>query len=154
MEDMMTDIKNALTQQLKSLDWLDEDTKREALHKLDKMSHVIGYPNFITNSRELDAYYDDLKIEENDLYANILAVGKKYMKDHMNGTLDLVLWSTLLIAQPNAIFYNQKNSMIFPAGLILRPFIEVGRPKSMNYGAYGFVIGHEMIHGFDIQGMN
>ena len=38
---------------------------------------------------------------------------------------------------------------MFPAGILQDPFFNLNYPKSLNYGAMGVVMGHELNHAFD-----
>lgn len=41
---------------------------------------------------------------------------------------------------------------MFPAGILQAPFFDHNNLQSLNYGAVGVVMGHELAHAFDDQG--
>lgn len=45
-----------------------------------------------------------------------------------------------------------RNDIVFPAGILQAPFFDHNNLQSLNYGALGVVMGHELAHAFDDQG--
>jgi len=52
----------------------------------------------------------------------------------------------------NAYYTPNKNQIVFPAGILQEPFFDISYPTSLNFGAMGVVMGHELTHAFDDQG--
>ncbi|ESN91907.1 hypothetical protein HELRODRAFT_90214, partial [Helobdella robusta] len=50
----------------------------------------------------------------------------------------------------NAFYSLATNEIIITPTFLQPPFISKTRPKSINYGALGNIIGHEMSHAFDL----
>ena len=53
----------------------------------------------------------------------------------------------------NAFYVGVKNTITFTAAILQSPMFDRSFPKAVNFGAIGAVIGHEITHGFDDQGM-
>lgn len=52
----------------------------------------------------------------------------------------------------NAYYSPNTNRIVFPAGILQAPFYDQNQQLSLNYGAIGVVMGHELTHAFDDQG--
>lgn len=48
--------------------------------------------------------------------------------------------------------FRYRSSTELPAGILQGMFFAANRPRYMNYGGMGFIIGHEITHGFDDEG--
>ena len=56
------------------------------------------------------------------------------------------------VQETNAYYSPTENAMVFPAGILQGIFFGSCKPKYLNYGSIGWVIGHEITHGFDNKG--
>jgi putative endopeptidase len=52
----------------------------------------------------------------------------------------------------NAYYDQNRNEIVFPAGILQYPLFDKNRSVFQNYGFIGTIIGHEIIHGYDDQG--
>ncbi|KAL7013331.1 hypothetical protein ACKWTF_015335 [Chironomus riparius] len=155
-KEMMEGIKEEFEEILKTVPWMDEQTRAAAVSKMGKMIYNIGYPDELMDDKKLIEFYDKLKIDENKFLESILDI-KKFEIDRSFKALyepfnksDWRYFSGASVV--NAYYDPTKNSIEFPAGILQGHFFAADRPRFMNYGAIGVVIGHEITHLFDDQG--
>jgi putative endopeptidase len=144
---LVVDVERAFATNLAGLSWMDEATRGQARKKLDAITNKVGHP---------DAWrtYDAVKVERASLarsLASASAAEKQRDLDKIGRPLDRSDWQ-LTPPTVNAGYEPQLNEMIFPAGILQPPFYDPAAPLPVNYGAIGYVVGHELTHGFDDQG--
>jgi putative endopeptidase len=147
MLSLVGDLRTALGERIKKLDWMSDATKTKALEKLAKFNVKIGYPDKWRD-------YSKLTIKADDLFGNMErgeAFEWDYRRDRLNGPVDKAEWS-MFPQTVNAYYSSTKNEVVFPAAILQPPFFDPKADMAINYGAIGGVIGHEMTHGFDDQG--
>lgn len=147
VESIATRIQKILKEDLSHLNWMTPDTRKMALAKLDKMEIRIGAP-------EKNWDYSNLKIDRGPYVSNIIKVNEFLMRRELNKIgkpVDRQEWSMPPQAI-NAYYDPSLNTITILAGILEPPFFDSQASLAMNYGAIGFVIGHEMTHGFDDQG--
>src|SRR5947208_8019917 len=145
--EMINNLKAALADRIKTLDWMDEPTKQEALKKLAAMNVKIGYPDKWRD-------YSLLKIDRgpyvlNTMRAANFEVNRELKK--IGKPVDRTEWG-MTPPTVNAYYNSNMNEIVFPAGILQPPFFDPKADDPVNYGGMGAVIGHEMTHGFDDQG--
>ncbi len=145
--EMVNNLKDALSDRIKTLDWMDEPTKQEALKKLAAFTVKIGYPDKWRD-------YSLLKIDRGP-YALNVARGEAFETNRelkkIGKPVDRSEWG-MTPPTVNAYYNPNLNEIVFPAGILQPPFFDPNADDAVNYGGMGAVIGHEMTHGFDDQG--
>jgi predicted metalloendopeptidase len=154
--DMIERIKRTFKERITKNEWLSQETKERALIKIEKMVQAIGYrekmdPDPQCNFFEYDAFGNNVKFFNwhFDQYK------KKLTKSTRSLDLDLDIWKNIdemNVFTVNAYYNNTKNEIILPNAILQKPFINVTKPLSHNLGLIGFIIAHELVHGFDSQG--
>ena len=145
--ELVNNLREALADRIKTLDWMDEPTKQEALKKLAAFTVKIGYPDKWRD-------YSLLKIDRGPYVLNV-ARGDTFETDRqlkkIGQPVDRSEWG-MTPPTVNAYYNPNMNEIVFPAGILQPPFFDANADDAMNYGGIGAVIGHEMTHGFDDQG--
>lgn len=154
-EKMIDQVRKAFIKNLKNLDWMDAETRRKAEEKANAITDMVGFPDFILHPNELDERYKDLVVKQNEYFQNNIRVNKYNLRKNLE-KLDRPVNKTTWIMTPptvNAYYWPTKNQMVFPAGILQSPFYDMKNPNSLNFGGIGVVMGHELTHAFDDQGM-
>jgi len=146
IEALVDNLIDAYRIRIENSSWMSDETKLKAIEKLDLISVKVGYP---------DTWQD---------YSGV-AVGDVLYDTVMNASIYQMQLDLAKIGQPvdrsewgidaftvNAYYNPQLNEIVFPAAILQAPYFDPEADAASNYGAIGFVIGHEITHGFDISG--
>lgn len=107
-------------------------------------------------------YYAGIHIGDDGSYAGDYAYIHQYMKALKWATGEkwknlnrhpMMVGSPPRAAEVNAGYKPVMNEIYVPAGMLQPPMIENDLPAMVNYARIGSILGHEMFHGFDSDGM-
>jgi predicted metalloendopeptidase len=145
--ELVEGLEKSMGQDIETLPWMTEATKKAALGKLAAITNNVGYPkkwrDYGTVTIEPGDYLGNARRTVEFLYQQRIAkIGQPTDKTEWSMTTPTV----------NAFYQPSDNSINFPAGILQSPFFDPQRDMAVNYGGIGAVIGHEMTHGFDDSG--
>ncbi len=147
---LVENLRTALGKHIINLTWMSDDTKLNAIKKLNAFTVKIGYPDKWKD-------YSTMEIDPaKSYYENMHNVGMWHQKEtyaKWGKPVDRTEWG--MTPQTVNAYYNPlANEIVFPAAILQAPFFDPQSSDAENYGGIGVVIGHEMTHGFDDQGRN
>jgi putative endopeptidase len=140
-------LEKAMGEDIKTLDWMSDATKKAAIAKLQAITNNVGYPKKWRD-------YSKVEIKRDDYFGNSVRLSEfmhERQIEKIGKPTDKTEWA-MSTPTVNAFYSPQQNSINFPAGILQAPFFDPSRDMAVNYGGVGAVIGHEMTHGFDDQG--
>jgi putative endopeptidase len=146
-ERLVDALETALAGEIRTLPWMNEETKKTAEKKLAAIRNRIGHPQ-----RWRD--YSALQVDREDFFADLhrdAIFERDYMLSRLGKPVDSDEWD-ILPTTLNAHYARSTNSLYVPAALIQPPFFDSAADPAVNFGGIGVLTAHELTRGFDALG--
>ena len=148
---MVQEIKQTYAERIKPVQWMSEETKMQALKKLDTMVVKIGYPD---KQRDYSNYTIQPKEEGGSIVSAVEMIKTQELQEEMTQLKQP--FDKSLFGMPahmvNAYYSPGSNEIVFLAGILQAPLYDPKASPEENLGGIGAVIGHEISHAFDKSG--
>jgi putative endopeptidase len=144
---MVQALEKSLGEDIQTLPWMSDATKKQAQIKLAAITNKIGYPDKWRD-------YSSLTVARGDLLGNYQRGNEFEAKRELrkiDKPVDKGEWE-MTPPEVNAYYEPSRNEIVFPAGILQPPFFDKSMDDAVNMGGIGVVIGHELTHGFDDEG--
>lgn len=141
---LVSALEKALGDEIRTLPWMSEETKKAAERKLAAMANRIGSPE-----RWRD--YSALRVDAGGFLGNShrnTVFQRDYRLSKAGKPVDSGEWD-LTPATAAVRYMPSMNQLLIPAGIIQPPFFDYRADPGVNFGGIGAVVAHELTHGFD-----
>ena len=147
--EMILNIGDAYLERFQNNTWMAEETKANAIKKLENMLAIVGYPDNYT-------FPEITPISEGgSLFSNTLSIKRHAVSELIRQNEDKGFIRTNMFMPPdevNACYIPELNIMNIPAGILNPPFYDKNASYAANLGSIGMIIAHEIGHAFDKTG--
>ncbi|KAH9370983.1 hypothetical protein HPB48_019090 [Haemaphysalis longicornis] len=145
---MVAKVRSAVLDDIQYSKWLDMDTKKKALYKVNATYAHVGYPSYFAGTKQLNlAFRDYPDVNQSFLTPWLDAMGKTIAWRAQNHSS---FWYS--VAKADARYYLMRNKLVVPAGALRPPLFSADTPKSYSYGSLGSAVGREFTHAYDAMG--
>ncbi|MEO8375301.1 MAG: M13 family metallopeptidase [Sphingomonas bacterium] len=149
-EEMLAYLKRAMAERLRTTAWLDAPSRAEALAKLDAMALKAGYP------RSWPIYRGGGGLRADDAAGNLETLLREAWAAQFGRLGKASPQQELWYQSPQTVDASYSvllNTIELPAAILQPPFFSDTAHPAENFGAIGALVGHEMGHGFNDQGL-
>ncbi len=124
------------------------EAKQEVVRKVDTMREKIGYPSHWRDDSALEMTPANFISDLHD--AELL--NRQYELSRIGKPVDeaIFYWTA---PEANGNYNEHLNDIEFPAGILQPPRYSSSADNAVNYGGFGTLVGHEMMHGLDDVGL-
>ena len=148
INEMVENITIVFDERISNLDWMTDETKLKAKEKLGSFAKKLGFPDKWKD-------YSSLTISRESFYQNVVNSNRFEVAENLSKLnkkeIDKEEWE-MVPHIVNAYYNPLLNEIVFPAGIMQKPFFSEHYEDAVNYARMGAVIGHEFTHGFDDMG--
>lgn len=151
VRDIFNEMKSYCITVFKQTTMFKEQTKNEAIKKLERLDIIVGRQkyhidlnelaplgnNFFDNLMTIDFFYFQKKMEKLD---------KPVVREYLS--LENDTFSFLI----NAYYHPVRNIIYVPTAITNNLFVKVDGDPIYNYGGIGIIMAHEIMHSFDSEG--
>ncbi|XP_020278507.1 neprilysin-like isoform X2 [Pseudomyrmex gracilis] len=158
-KDMFDDIQKEIEYRIKEAEWMDDDTKDSVLSKLVHIEATIGYPKWFKNDTFVKYYFRGLILSDS-YYENTLSFDRYFrwaMLRRVQTTVvqldkETEINKEIPTSEVGGNYVPQINYLVIPSADFRSPLFDLNRPPAINYGFIGWIMAHEVNHGFDNSG--
>jgi putative endopeptidase len=142
-------LKRAMAKRLQAADWLDLPSRAEALAKLEAMELKAVAP-------QSAPAWPGAKLRTDDAIGNLRKLWQRDWSTQIERLQSADARSQVWYQAPHIVDASYSvllNKIEVPAAILQPPYFSTTAPAALNFGAIGAIVGHEMGHGFDDQGI-
>ncbi|XP_070389922.1 membrane metallo-endopeptidase-like 1 isoform X8 [Dermacentor albipictus] len=150
VNEIASNIRKAFQAAFQSSKWMTGSVRETALRKIMTMRHHIGAVGALIDSAYVEKYYASFPDLPTDrFFKGWREAAAAAIRQAWADTTMLLHMET----EANAFYTPVFNTMVISASMLLPNIFFTEGPAAFNYGSLGRVLAHEMMHGYDVTGL-
>ncbi|XP_077564889.1 neprilysin-1-like [Haemaphysalis longicornis] len=129
--------------------WMKGDMLKQAVDKAAHMGLAVVYPPNFRVPGAIEAFFAEFPVIGSTFF-------DAYVESHLLATKLIFkerTYRNFTTGVVNAFYSTGQNTFTLLAGMLLPPLFYQNGVSAVNYGALGQIIGHEIMHGYDVRGI-